>query len=168
MTVGATAFDVLRKRGLKPRAPDRIFATPDHYVSTDSRKIEEIAGPAPRARWSRRWRATPPSRHPLFGLGDPRQGIVHVVGPEQGLTQPGMLLVCGDSHTSTHGALGALAFGIGATEVAHVLATQTLWQRKPKTMRITVDGTLAPGVTAKDVILRDHRARSAPPAPPAT
>ena len=80
---------------------------------------------------------------PLFGLDDPRQGIVHVVGPEQGLSQPGMIIVCGDSHTSTHGALGALAFGIGATEVAHVLATQSLWQRKPKTMRITVDGRLA-------------------------
>jgi 3-isopropylmalate/(R)-2-methylmalate dehydratase large subunit len=81
----------------------------------------------------------------LFGLRDPRQGIVHVVGPEQGLTLPGLLIVCGDSHTSTHGALGAYAFGIGASEVAHVLMTQTLWQRKPKRMRITVDGTLRPG-----------------------
>ena len=89
----------------------------------------------------------------MFGLGDPNQGIVHVVGPETGLSQPGLLLVCGDSHTSTHGALGALAFGIGSTEVAHVLATQTLWQRKPNTMRITVDGALAEGVTAKDVVL---------------
>ncbi len=89
----------------------------------------------------------------LFGLDDPQQGIIHVVGPEAGLSQPGQLLVCGDSHTSTHGALGALAFGIGSSEVAHVLATQTLWQRKPKTLRITVDGTLGPAVTAKDVIL---------------
>ncbi len=89
----------------------------------------------------------------LFGLDDPRQGIVHVVGPEQGLSQPGLLIVCGDSHTSTHGAVGALAFGIGSTEVTHVLATQTLWQRKPQTMRITVDGQLGAGVTAKDVIL---------------
>ncbi len=88
-----------------------------------------------------------------FGLDDPRQGIVHVVGPEQGLSLPGMLIVCGDSHTSTHGALGALAFGIGATEVTHVLATQSLWQRRPKTMRITVDGRLGPGVCAKDVML---------------
>ena len=89
----------------------------------------------------------------LFGLKDGGQGIVHVVGPEMGLSQPGMLIVCGDSHTSTHGALGALAFGIGSTEVAHVLGTQTLWQRKPRTMRITVTGTLGFGVTAKDVIL---------------
>src|SRR5690606_15984250 len=89
----------------------------------------------------------------LFGLGDERQGIVHVVGPEQGLTQPGLVMVCGDSHTSTHGALGALAFGIGASEVCHVLATQTIWQRKPKTMRIVVDGVRPSNVTAKDVIL---------------
>src|SRR6267142_1121863 len=89
----------------------------------------------------------------LFGQGDTRRGIVHVIGPEQGLTLPGMLLVCGDSHTATHGALGALAFGIGSSEVEHVLATQTLWQRKPKTMRITVDGRLGAGVGAKDVIL---------------
>ena len=89
----------------------------------------------------------------MFGLDDPRQGIVHVVGPEQGLSLPGMTIVCADSHTSTHGALGALAFGIGATEVAHVLATQTLWQRKPLRMRVTVDGQLGPAITAKDVIL---------------
>ena len=89
----------------------------------------------------------------LFDLGDKRQGIVHVVGPEQGLSQPGMVIVCGDSHTATHGAMGALAFGIGASEVSHVLATQTLWQKKPKSMRVTVDGTLAGGVHAKDVIL---------------
>src|ERR687887_1140443 len=89
----------------------------------------------------------------LFGLDDPRQGIVHVVGPEQGLTLPGLLIVCGDSHTSTHGALGAYAFGIGASEVAHVLMTQTIWQRKPRRMRITVDGRLAPGIVAKDIVL---------------
>src|SRR6185295_17703888 len=88
-----------------------------------------------------------------LSLGDPRQGIVHVVGPEQGLSQPGMTIVCADSHTSTHGALGALAFGIGATEAAHVLATQSLWQRKPRRMRIVIDGDLTPGVAAKDVIL---------------
>ena len=88
-----------------------------------------------------------------FGLDDPRQGIVHVIGPEQGLTLPGLLINCGDSHTSTHGAFGALAFGIGATEVAHVLATQTIWQNKPKNMRITVTGRLAPGVGAKDLAL---------------
>ena len=89
----------------------------------------------------------------LFGLDDPRQGIVHVVGPEQGLTLPGLLIVCGDSHTSTHGALGAYAFGIGASEVAHVLMTQTIWQKKPQRMRITVDGRAAPGIAAKDIVL---------------
>ena len=89
----------------------------------------------------------------LFDVGDVRQGIAHVVGPEQGITQPGLTLVCGDSHTSTHGALGALAFGIGSSEVGHVMATQCLWQRKPKAMRVSVDGTLAPGITGKDVIL---------------
>jgi 3-isopropylmalate/(R)-2-methylmalate dehydratase large subunit len=89
----------------------------------------------------------------LFGLDDPRQGIVHVVGPEQGLTLPGLLIVCGDSHTSTHGALGAYAFGIGASEVAHVLMTQTIWQKKPPRMRIRVDGVAAPGIAAKDIVL---------------
>jgi 3-isopropylmalate/(R)-2-methylmalate dehydratase large subunit len=89
----------------------------------------------------------------LFGLRDPRQGIVHVVGPEQGLTLPGLLIVCGDSHTSTHGAFGAYAFGIGASEVAHVLMTQTIWQKKPKAMRISVDGVAAPGVAGKDIAL---------------
>jgi 3-isopropylmalate/(R)-2-methylmalate dehydratase large subunit len=89
----------------------------------------------------------------FLGLQDQRQGIVHVIGPEQGWTRPGLLMVCGDSHTSTHGALGALAFGIGTSEVAHVVATQSIWQRRPKTMRITVDGILAPGVSGKDIIL---------------
>jgi len=88
-----------------------------------------------------------------FALNDPRQGIVHVVGPEQGITQPGMLLACGDSHTSTHGALGALAFGMGASDILHVMATQTIWQRRAKTLRVSVEGTLPRGVTAKDVIL---------------
>src|SRR5947207_162004 len=90
---------------------------------------------------------------PLYALGDERQGIVHVIGPELGLTQPGMTIVCGDSHTSTHGAFGALAFGIGTSEVAHVLASQCLLQQKPKTLAIEVDGRLRPGVTAKDIIL---------------
>ena len=96
--------------------------------------------------------------HPLFGLDDPRQGIVHVVGPEQGLTLPGLLIVCGDSHTSTHGAFGAYAFGIGASEVAHVLMTQTLWQKKPKRMRITVDGKPAAGHRREGHRALDHRA----------
>ncbi len=97
---------------------------------------------------------------PLYALEDSRQGIVHVIGPELGLTRPGMTIVCGDSHTSTHGAFGAWAFGIGTTEVGHVLATQSLLQSKPKTFEVRVDGRLRPGVTAKDLILRDHPARS--------
>ncbi|MBI3012099.1 MAG: 3-isopropylmalate dehydratase large subunit, partial [Elusimicrobia bacterium] len=130
---------------------DLSFATADHYVLTlpgtpapddEVREMVESLANNTRAQNVR-----------FFGVGDPRRGIVHVIGPEQGLTLPGMLLVCGDSHTATHGAFGALAFGIGSTEVEHVLATQTLWQRKPKVMRITVDGALGPGVTAKDVIL---------------
>ena len=93
----------------------------------------------------------------LYGLHDRRQGIVHVIGPEQGISQPGMIIVCGDSHTSTHGAVGALAFGIGMTEASYVLATQTLWQRPPKTMRISVDGQLARGVTGQGPDPRHHR-----------
>ena len=149
----APAFDILHERGLKPRRPDRIFGTPDHYVPTNSRDLTQIENVERRAMVealmdnARTWGLT------LFGLGDERQGIVHVIGPEQGITQPGMTLVCGDSHTSTHGALGALAFGVGMTEVAHALATQTLWQRKPRTMRITVRGELTRAVSAKDVIL---------------
>ena len=150
---GATAFDTLRKRGLKPRAPGRTFATPDHYVPTDSRTVEAIRDPRHRELVEKLARNTTEAGIRMFGLGDPNQGIVHVMGPEIGLSQPGLLLVCGDSHTSTHGGLGSLAFGIGSTEVAHVLATQTLWQRKPKTMRIAVEGALGEGVTAKDVIL---------------
>ena len=111
--------------------------------------------PIPKSRaWSASWTRTPPINDiTLFGLNDPRQGIVHVVGPELGLTLPGLLIVCGDSHTSTHGAFGAFAFGIGASEVAHVLMTQTLWQKKPKRMRITADGRLAEGIGAKDIAL---------------
>ncbi|HVE49628.1 MAG TPA: 3-isopropylmalate dehydratase large subunit [Casimicrobiaceae bacterium] len=149
----APAFEMLRKRGLKPRVPSRTFGTPDHYIPTDSRDLSTVRDPEKRAMAEALARDTSQARIPFFGLSDPRQGIVHIVGPEQALTQPGMLIVCGDSHTSTHGALGALAFGIGASEVAHVLATQTLWQRKPRTIRITIDGALAAGVVAKDIIL---------------
>ena len=149
----AAAFDALRRRGLKPRAPDRTFTVPDHYVPTDTRRVAEIADE--RRRGLVETLARNSAEHGIrhFGLGGPHQGIVHIIGPETGLSQPGLLMVCGDSHTSTHGALGALAFGIGSTEVTHVLATQTLWQRKPRTLRITVDGALAEGVTAKDLIL---------------
>jgi 3-isopropylmalate/(R)-2-methylmalate dehydratase large subunit len=149
----APAFEFLDARGLKPRAPGRIFATPDHYVPTDSRKVETIADPERRNMVESLRRDTRRAGIAMFDLDDRRQGIVHVVGPEQGISQPGMILVCADSHTSTHGALGALAFGLGMTEANHILATQTLWQRKPKTMRITIDGKLAEGVCAKDVIL---------------
>ncbi|WP_321574320.1 3-isopropylmalate dehydratase large subunit [Paraburkholderia franconis] len=149
----APAFEMLRERGLKVRAPQRAFATADHYVPTDSRDLASIADPEKRAMANALRNDSNEHGIAFYGLDDVRQGIVHVVGPEQGMSRPGMLIVCGDSHTSTHGALGALAFGIGATEVAHVLATQTLWQRKPRTMRIVLDGALAPGVSAKDVIL---------------
>jgi 3-isopropylmalate/(R)-2-methylmalate dehydratase large subunit len=147
------AFAMLRARGAKLRAPDRVFGTPDHYMPTDTRSADEIPNPALREMVVSLARNAAAEGFTNFGLEDARQGIVHVVGPEAGLSQPGMIIVCGDSHTSTHGALGALAFGIGMTEVAHVLATQCLWQRKPRRMRITVDGTLSPGVTAKDLIL---------------
>jgi 3-isopropylmalate/(R)-2-methylmalate dehydratase large subunit len=149
----APAFEMLRQRGLKPRVPQRAFATPDHYVPSNSRDLASIADSEKRAMAEALRQDSAAAGIAFFGLDDPRQGIVHVVAPEQGLTQPGMLIVCGDSHTSTHGALGALAFGIGATEVAHVLATQTLWQRKPKTLRVMLQGALSAGISAKDVIL---------------
>jgi len=147
------AFRMLKEKGLAVRRPDRTFATPDHYVSTLSHDLAAINEPHRRRVVEVLEANAKAADITLFGLSDRRQGIVHVVGPEQGLSQPGMIMVCGDSHTATHGALGALAFGIGASEVAHVLATQTLWQCKPKNMRIVVDGTLAHGVHAKDVIL---------------
>ncbi|HEX6979714.1 MAG TPA: 3-isopropylmalate dehydratase large subunit [Alphaproteobacteria bacterium] len=149
----APAFEMLRRRGIAPRAPHRTFATPDHYVPTDSRDLNTIADAEKRRMAQALMQDSARAGIRFFGLDDPRQGILHVVGPEQGLSWPGTTIVCGDSHTSTHGAVGALAFGIGATEVSHVLATQTLWQRKPKTMRIVVDGRLKTGVSAKDVIL---------------
>jgi 3-isopropylmalate/(R)-2-methylmalate dehydratase large subunit len=149
----APAFEMLRQRGIAPRAPHRTFATPDHYVPTDSRSLDTIADPEKRAMAEALMSEAERTGIPAFGLDDPRQGILHVVGPEQGLSWPGMVIVCGDSHTSTHGALGALAFGIGATEVCQVLAAQSLWQRKPRTMQISIDGRLRVGVTAKDLIL---------------
>jgi 3-isopropylmalate/(R)-2-methylmalate dehydratase large subunit len=149
----SAAFRSLKERGLNVRRPDRTFATPDHYVSTLGRTLSAINDPNRRAMVEDLDANARKTGMTLFGLADKRQGIVHVVGPEQGLTQPGMVIVCGDSHTATHGAVGALAFGIGASEVTHVLATQSLWQMKPKIMRITVDGELGAGVHAKDVIL---------------
>jgi 3-isopropylmalate/(R)-2-methylmalate dehydratase large subunit len=146
------AFQGLRARGLRVRRPDKTFATLDHSIPTDARAFpiaDEIA-----ARQVAQLEAN--CREfgvRLFGLDDARQGIVHVIGPELGLTQPGMTIVCGDSHTATHGAFGALAFGIGTSEVEHVLATQCLLQRKPKTMQVRIESTLPRGVTSKDIIL---------------
>lgn len=145
------AFAKLAARGASVAAPELTFAVVDHYAPTRNRA--NIADPQI-ARMIDTLRGNAAAHGlRLFDLDDPAQGIVHVVGPEQGLTLPGLLINCGDSHTSTHGAFGALAFGIGATEVAHVLATQTIWQKKPPAMRITVDGTLGAGVSAKDIAL---------------
>lgn len=145
------AFEGLRLKGRKVRRPDLTFATMDHNVPTVNRFsiTDEIA---------KKQIDTLVENCKEFGikladLNSPEQGIVHVIGPELGLTQPGKTIVCGDSHTSTHGAFGALAFGIGTSEVEHVLATQTLWQVRPKTMKVNVEGKLGAGVTAKDVIL---------------
>jgi 3-isopropylmalate/(R)-2-methylmalate dehydratase large subunit len=146
------AFSQMKARGRTVAEPGLTFGVADHYVPTHGRAAG-IADPEIAAMVHNLETNAAESRITLFGLNDPRQGIVHVVGPEQGLTLPGLLIVCGDSHTSTHGAFGAYAFGIGASEVAHVLMTQTLWQKKPKHMRVTVDGTAAPGIAAKDIAL---------------
>ena len=147
------AFRRLRAQGRPVRRPQQTFATPDHYVPTDTGDIADVRDPKAREIIEAIDANAADFGVHLFPWGDRRQGIAHVVGPEQGITLPGLTMVCGDSHTSTHGALGCIAFGIGASEVAHVLATQALWQRRPKTMRVTVDGALGFGVTAKDVIL---------------
>src|SRR5215211_8592794 len=148
------AFDGLRLEGRKVRRPDRTLATADHNVPTDgTRAARMIADRLSRVQVETLERNCAEFGVPIYSIGSERQGIVHVIGPELGVTQPGMTIVCGDSHTSTHGAFGALAFGIGTSEVEHVLATQTLQQRKPKTMRISYSGELRPGVTAKDLIL---------------
>jgi 3-isopropylmalate/(R)-2-methylmalate dehydratase large subunit len=148
------AFATLRERGLRVRRPERTFATMDHstpttrtggrFVVTDAQCASQLQSLETNCK---------DFGIELHALGDEGQGIVHVIGPEMGITQPGNTIVCGDSHTATHGAFGALAFGIGTTEVAHVLATQCLLQRRPRTMEIRVDGALRPGVTAKDLIL---------------
>ena len=147
------AFNMLRARGLQVRRPDLTFGFGDHYAPTDARTTAVIADPEIRGIIETFEANARAHRIRAFDLADPEQGIVHVAGPEQGLTLPGMTVVCGDSHTSTHGALGALAFGIGASEVAHVLATQTIWQSMPRQIRVGFDGALAPGVTAKDMAL---------------
>ena len=146
------AFSGLRARGLRVRHPERTVATADHSTPTHPRSLP-IADPMAAAQVDQLTRNCAEFGIPLHGLGSPGQGIVHVIGPQLGLTQPGMTIVCGDSHTATHGAFGALAFGIGTSEVEMVLATQTLLQRRPKTYEVRIDGRLAPGVSAKDIIL---------------
>ncbi len=146
------AFEGLRMTGRRVRRPDATIAVTDHNVPTSDRRAG-IAEPESRLQIETLERNVAEFGVPYFPLLDARQGIVHIIGPEQGISLPGMTIVCGDSHTSTHGALGALAFGIGTSEVEHVLATQTVLQRPAKNMRVQVDGALAPGVTAKDVVL---------------
>ena len=146
------AFDSLRMAGRGVRRPDLALATIDHGVPTTNRNLG-IRDPLSKKQIDTLIENCAEFGITLYGLDDPRQGIVHIIGPEQGLTQPGMTIVCGDSHTATHGAFGALAFGIGTSEVEHVLATQTLPQIKPKAMAVTVEGDLPIGVTAKDIIL---------------
>ncbi len=148
------AFESLRLNDRTVRRPDRTLATADHNVPTDgSRVAAQIADHLSRVQVETLESNCKEFGVPIFSIGSDRQGIVHVIGPELGVTQPGMTIVCGDSHTSTHGAFGALAFGIGTSEVEHVLATQTLQQRKPKSMRILYSGELGYGVSAKDLIL---------------
>src|SRR6184192_2068612 len=150
----AQAFEGLRLAGRGVRRPDRTLATADHNTPTDgtptAARIKDLLS---REQVQTLERNCAEFGVPIYSLGSERQGIVHVIGPELGVTQPGMTIVCGDSHTSTHGAFGALAFGIGTSEVEHVLATQTLVQNKPKSMRILYQGKLGPGVTPKDLIL---------------
>ncbi|HXN56198.1 MAG TPA: aconitase family protein, partial [Myxococcales bacterium] len=149
------AFAVLKQRGLKLRRPERTIATMDHSTPTLPAKngrfpFADAQGEEQVRTLERNCRDYGVELHPL---GDEAQGIVHVIGPELGLTRPGATVVCGDSHTSTHGAFGALAFGIGTSEVGYVLATQCVLQRRPKTLEVRVDGALPRGVSAKDVIL---------------
>src|SRR5919106_8851 len=142
----------LDQAGRKVRRPDLTLATVDHAIPTTSRSLG-IRDPQSKKQVDTLRQNTEKHGITFYGLDDPRQGIVHVVGPENGYTQPGKVIVCGDSHTSTHGAFGALAFGIGTSEVEHVLATQTIPQAPAKTMAVTVDGALPAGCGAKDVIL---------------
>ncbi len=146
------AFQGIRDRGLRVRRTDRTVATLDHIVPTKDRD-KPIADPLASKLVTQTEINCKEFGISLYGLGSPHQGIVHVIGPELGLTQPGLTIVCGDSHTSTHGAFGAFAFGIGTSEVEHVLATQCSIQRRPKTFEVRVEGTLPPGVTSKDIIL---------------
>ena len=146
------AFGMLRDLGLEVRYPERTFATVDHIVPTDTR-AEPFADPLADAMIRELRKNCAEFGVTMFDTGSGKQGIVHMVGPEQGITQPGMTVACGDSHTSTHGAFGAIAFGIGTSQVRDVLATQTIAMSKPKVRRINVEGRLGPGVYAKDVVL---------------
>jgi len=146
------AFDKLKRDGRRVRCPDQVFAFTDHYVPTRDR-ANGIPDPEMRNMVEMMQRNTAEHGITLFGLGDPRHGILHIVPPELGITQPGTVIAGADSHSSTHGALGAFAFGIGASEVAHILATQTLWRRRPRTMRVNVPDVLPSDATAKDLIL---------------
>ncbi|MGA2409387.1 MAG: aconitase family protein, partial [Candidatus Binataceae bacterium] len=146
------AFESLGQTGRKVRRLDRTFATLDHNVPTTDRSLP-VTDKDSKLQIEMMRENCKKFGVRLFDLGDIQQGIVHVIGPELGLTQPGMTIVCGDSHTATHGALGALAFGIGTSEVEHVLATQCLWQEKPKSMEVRIDGALGRGVAPKDLIL---------------
>src|ERR687897_1862452 len=148
------AFESLRLAGRSLRRPDRTLATADHNVPTDgSTAAAQIRDQLSRVQVETLERNCEEFGVPIYSLGSAHQGIVHVIGPELGVTQPGMTIVCGDSHTSTHGAFGALAFGVGTSEVEHVLATQCLPQVRPRSMRVRFEGELPPGVTAKDMIL---------------
>jgi 3-isopropylmalate/(R)-2-methylmalate dehydratase large subunit len=147
------AYRILDRRGLGIRRPDATVAMPDHYAASKGGALADVVDAERRDMVVELQQRASHYGVRHYGLGDSRQGIIHVVGPEQGLSLPGMTVVCGDSHTSTHGALGALGFGIGATEVSHVLATQTLWQLQPLTMEVRIDGRLPSGVGAKDVAL---------------
>src|ERR1700760_4591923 len=148
------AFEGLRLAGRKVRRPDRTLATADHNVPTDGSTVAaQIKDQLSRVQVETLERNAEEFGIPIYSIGSDHQGIVHVIGPELGATQPGMTVVCGDSHTATHGAFGALAFGIGTSEVEHVLATQTLAQRRPKSMVVRYEGELGFGVTAKDLIL---------------
>lgn len=149
------AFHALEEQGRTVPRPKQVFAFTDHYVPTTGREngIDGIAAPEIRNMVKELHAKAAAHGIQLFGMDDPRQGILHIVPPEQGITQPGLLICGADSHTSTHGAFGSIAFGIGASEMMHVLATQMIWQRKPRTLRVTVEGALRRGVAAKDVIL---------------
>lgn len=154
-------FGALKAAGLSIKEPGKLFGMPDHSVPTTAKVIDDIPRGEMRDAVEVLASAADEMGFVHYPMTDERHGIVHVVGPEQGITLPGLILVCGDSHTSTHGALGCMSFGIGSTEVSHVMATQTLWQRKPKQMRINIDGELGFGVTGKDVILAIIREISA-------